>query len=101
MFSRIYIKLFCICVITLIILRVRRSKNLSKVGISVKVIDSNGFVHEYNSQSHPLIMVGGHPRSGTTLMRAMLDAHPSVRCGEETRILPKMIKVQITFTIKE
>lgn len=27
----------------------------------------------------PLIFIGGVPRSGTTLMRAMLDAHPEVR----------------------
>lgn len=27
----------------------------------------------------PLIFIGGVPRSGTTLMRAMLDAHPDVR----------------------
>lgn len=39
----------------------------------------------------PLIFVGGVPRSGTTLMRAMLDAHPSVRCGEETHIIPRLI----------
>jgi protein-tyrosine sulfotransferase len=25
------------------------------------------------------------------LMRAILDAHPSVRCGEETRLIPRMI----------
>ncbi|KAL7677965.1 hypothetical protein ACOME3_004194 [Neoechinorhynchus agilis] len=37
-----------------------------------------------------LIFVGGVPRSGTTLMRAILDAHPLVRCGEETRILPRI-----------
>jgi len=36
----------------------------------------------------PLIFIGGMPRSGTTLMRAMLDAHPDVRCGEETHIIP-------------
>ena len=34
----------------------------------------------YNRNT-PLIFVGGVPRSGTTLMRAMLDAHPGVRCG--------------------
>ena len=37
----------------------------------------------------PLIFIGGVPRSGTTLMRAMLDAHPDVRCGEETRVIPR------------
>ena len=43
---------------------------------------------------------GGHPRSGTTLMRAMLDAHTAVRCGEETRIVPRCRgggKLQKTF----
>lgn len=43
------------------------------------------------SRNTPLIFVGGVPRSGTTLMRAMLDAHPEVRCGEETRIIPRLI----------
>lgn len=39
----------------------------------------------------PLIFIGGVPRSGTTLMRAMLDAHPAVRCGEETRVIPRLL----------
>ncbi len=39
----------------------------------------------------PVIFVGGVPRSGTTLMRAMLDAHPSIRCGTETHLIPKVI----------
>lgn len=34
---------------------------------------------EYNSLTHPFIFIGGHPRSGTTLLRAMLDSHPLVR----------------------
>ncbi|KAK6016590.1 hypothetical protein OSTOST_17924 [Ostertagia ostertagi] len=34
---------------------------------------------------------GGIPRSGTTLLRAMLDAHPDVRCGEETRVIPSIL----------
>lgn len=48
------------------------------------------------SQEHvdrftPFIFVGGFPRSGTTLMRAMLDAHPDIRCGQETRVIPKIL----------
>jgi len=42
-------------------------------------------------RSMPLIFIGGMPRSGTTLMRAMLDAHPDVRCGEETRVIPRLL----------
>ena len=37
---------------------------------------------------------GGHPRSGTTLMRALLDSHSYVRCGEETRLVPRMLQVR-------
>lgn len=42
-------------------------------------------------QYSPLIFIGGMPRSGTTLMRALLDAHPDVRCGEETRVVPRIL----------
>ncbi|XP_037091992.1 protein-tyrosine sulfotransferase-like isoform X2 [Pollicipes pollicipes] len=41
----------------------------------------------------PLIFIGGVPRSGTTLARAMLDAHPLVRCGEETRVIPRILSM--------
>ena len=41
-----------------------------------------------------ILFVGGCPRSGTTLARAMLDAHPDVRCGEETRVLPNMLRLR-------
>ena len=39
----------------------------------------------------PFIFVGGSYRSGTTLMRVMLDSHPQIRCGQETRILPRFL----------
>ena len=42
-------------------------------------------------KEEPIIWVTGHPRSGTTLMRAMLDAHPEIRCGEETHIIPRIL----------
>ena len=46
----------------------------------------------------PLIWIGGVPRSGTTLMRAMLDAHPDVRCGEETRVIPRILGMHSGMT---
>ncbi|ODN04928.1 Protein-tyrosine sulfotransferase [Orchesella cincta] len=31
--------------------------------------------------------------SGTTLVRAMLDAHSDIRCGEETRVVPRILQL--------
>ena len=42
------------------------------------VVGSDSKVYHYDRMM-PLIFIGGVPRSGTTLMRAMLDAHPDVR----------------------
>ncbi|KAI5096670.1 protein-tyrosine sulfotransferase 1, partial [Silurus meridionalis] len=50
------------------------------------------------SEDTPLIFVGGVPRSGTTLMRVMLDAHPEVRCGEETRVIPRLLAMQASWS---
>ncbi|XP_067328168.1 protein-tyrosine sulfotransferase 1 [Anolis sagrei] len=55
------------------------------------VTSSGGALPSSYGKDTPLIFVGGVPRSGTTLMRAMLDAHPAVRCGEETRVIPRLL----------
>ena len=47
----------------------------------------------YYNKDLSVIWVGGVPRSGTTLMRVLLDAHPDVRCGEETRIVPWIVGI--------
>lgn len=57
----------------------------------VKIVtDEDGTEFQYSDKSD-FIFIGGFPRSGTTLMRAMLDAHPDVRCGEETRVIPRIL----------
>lgn len=44
--------------------------------------------------SREIVFVGGVPRSGTTLARVMLDAHPDIRCGEETRVIPRIVSMR-------
>ena len=76
------------------------NQNNSKVITSRKTVNvgSDGTVYEYDRNS-PIVFIGGVPRSGTTLMRAMLDAHPEVRCGEETRVVPRILQVRTTFSM--
>lgn len=71
------------------------SINSSRVVSSRKTvhIGNDGKIYEYDRNS-PIIFIGGVPRSGTTLMRAMLDAHPDVRCGEETRVVPRILQMR-------
>uniref|UniRef100_A0A0K8TT10 Protein-tyrosine sulfotransferase n=1 Tax=Tabanus bromius TaxID=304241 RepID=A0A0K8TT10_TABBR len=57
------------------------------------VVGSDQKMYAYNREM-PLIFIGGVPRSGTTLMRAMLDAHPDVRCGQETRVIPRLLQLR-------
>ena len=58
--------------------------------------DKRGYPYD---RQMPLIFIGGVPRSGTTLMRAMLDAHPAVRCGEETRVIPRLLGMLSQFVL--
>lgn len=67
-----------------------KTESMSK---KTSMISQDGTLYEYDRQS-PLIFIGGVPRSGTTLMRAMLDAHPEVRCGEETRVVPRLLQMR-------
>ena len=52
--------------------------------------DGKDYKFSYDRRT-PLIFIGGMPRSGTTLLRVLLDAHPDIRCGEETRVVPRIL----------
>jgi Sulfotransferase family len=43
------------------------------------------------------IFVGGAGRSGTTLMRVLLDAHRRICCGPELKVLPQVASLYQTF----
>lgn len=57
--------------------------------LPLPAVDSRGMNDSLYSRQ--VIFVGGVPRSGTTLVRAMLDSHPDIRCGEETRVIPRIL----------
>lgn len=46
----------------------------------------------------PILFIGGCPRSGTTLMRVLLDSHPHVSCGPETHILPRLLNMYTSIS---
>lgn len=49
-------------------------------GQMIRGLQTSDGQHSYvYHRNMPLIFIGGVPRSGTTLMRALLDAHPEVR----------------------
>ena len=57
------------------------------------VMDAGQQLYRYD-RMEPMIFIGGMPRSGTTLARVLLDAHPNIRCGEETRVLPRLLQMR-------
>jgi len=53
-------------------------------------VDLDDSVHRV---SVPVCSAAAAVVGGTTLMRVALDAHPDVRCGAETRVIPRMLGV--------
>lgn len=43
------------------------------------------------------IFIGGAPRSGTTLLRAIVDAHPAIACGPELRAIPSLCALRASI----
>ena len=100
------IRSFCFCLIVLLLtimiviyLAIRLSNLQQECGPELNVFREQQQSMSYNSsaKNHPLIFIGGMPRSGTTLMRAILDSHPLVRCGEETRVIPRILNMRAAW----
>lgn len=71
-----------------------RQKTIDLTPSEAEALGSDTF--NYN-RDMPLIFIGGMPRSGTTLLRVMLDSHPDVRCGGETRVIPRLLNLRTTW----
>jgi protein-tyrosine sulfotransferase len=90
----------CTLLVTLFRTNVLRPACLFSSGTQDSMVREEKFVMGADHKSYvyhrnmPLIFIGGVPRSGTTLMRAMLDAHPEVRCGQETRVIPRILQLR-------
>ena len=82
------------------IIEIKCFEKLSEISLSEpKKPDqlTNDYINHIIKDS-PLIFIGGYARSGTTLMRAILDVHPNVSCGPETKILPTITKFIKDYT---
>lgn len=53
------------------------------------LLDRYGSMKAKSMDKHPIFIIGC-PRSGTTLVRVILDSHPNICCGPETHLIKNL-----------
>lgn len=51
----------------------------------------------YTQDSRPPLFIGGAGRSGTTLLRVILDSHPNIACGPELKLTEWVVNSRLDF----
>ena len=52
---------------------------------------------EQRDRTPPFVFIGGAGRSGTTLFRVMLHAHPRFHCGPEAKLVPILAELRTSW----
>ena len=80
-----------------------------RVRLATRDLYESAYVARWRSRAHVSaaapIIIGGCPRSGTTLMRVILDTHPQICCGPESALFkplwPALRKLPARFGIPD
>ena len=70
------------------------SSNTTAIECKEKIVNVEKNEYRLNDQ---VVFIVGHPGSGTTLLRTILDVSPKIYCGYETRFIPNMLSMKYRF----
>jgi hypothetical protein len=97
------IKIGLVCLLLFIYLRYHKNLCYKEDEHKLRFSKDNKTVlyNLHEIEKYPMIFIGGYARSGTTLMRAILDVHPSVTCGNISSIFYPLNKSHTNFEFSQ
>lgn len=101
--KRLFLVIFLVALLNYLIRSSNSRINLNQSDTTKQKLErileksSSNLIETASIRKLPIIFIGGYGRSGTTLMRAILDVHPNIRCGPETKIIPRMLNFLNTY----